>query len=344
MSLSIALVAILLVALAAGWLAYSRARRLRASGRLHSLPSYHGSYAMLWAAIPALLLLAAWAPIQSRLVEQAVLASPEGKALPEFDMQRQSILSEARQIAHGEREQGFNAQSATVAPIIRDAEEQYALIGGGVAILAALAAGVLAFRRCAPQFRARTGVERWIMIVLFAASLIAILTTLGILLSLMFESLRFFRLYPVTVLPVRDGMEPANRAAGRPGGIVGGIRLHSIVVGNLLHRGDHRHDRRHSAGADERDLSHPICGARRSVVAEAHPGDPRRRADRRVRLFRRPDRGAGRTGFWAVDRHRLGQQRERARGGPGDGDHDHPLHQLDGGRFDRRRASGNARR
>ena len=198
MSLSIALVAILLVALAAGWLAYSRARRIRASGRLNSLPSYHGAYAMLWAAIPALLLLAAWAPIQSRLVEQAVLASPEGKALPEFDMQRQSILFEARQIAHGEREQGFNAQSATVAPIIRDAEEQYALIGGGVAIIAALAAGVLAFRRCAPQFRARTGVERWIMIVLFAASLIAILTTLGILLSLMFESLRFFRLYPVT--------------------------------------------------------------------------------------------------------------------------------------------------
>src|SRR6202007_2171332 len=48
-----------------------------------------------------------------------------------------------------------------------------------------------------PQFRARTGVERWVMVMLFAASLIAILTTLGILLSLMFESLRFFRLYPV---------------------------------------------------------------------------------------------------------------------------------------------------
>jgi phosphate transport system permease protein len=35
------------------------------------------------------------------------------------------------------------------------------------------------------------------MIVLVAASMIAVLTTLGILLSLLFESLRFFRLYPV---------------------------------------------------------------------------------------------------------------------------------------------------
>jgi phosphate transport system permease protein len=39
-------------------------------------------------------------------------------------------------------------------------------------------------------------VERWVMVLLVGASLIAILTTLGILLSLMFESLRFFNLVP----------------------------------------------------------------------------------------------------------------------------------------------------
>ena len=197
MSLGFALVAVLIAAAAAGWIGIARARGLRAAGRLHSLPVYHGSYAALWAAIPALLLLAAWAPIQSRMVNQAVLSSPEGKALPAFEMQRDSILSEAREIAHGEREQGFNPESSTIAPRIRDAERKYTLIGGAVALLAALAAGALALRRIRPDFRARTGVERWVLIVLFAASLIAILTTLGILLSLMFESLRFFRLYPL---------------------------------------------------------------------------------------------------------------------------------------------------
>ena len=197
MSLGLALVAVLVIALTAGWLGYARARRLRAGGRLHSLPVYHGSYAALWAAIPALLILAAWAPVQHRLVNQAALSSPEGRALPAFEMQREAILAEAREIAHGDREQGFNAESSTLAPRIRAAEQSYAAIGGGVAILAALAAALLALRRSAPQFRARTAVERWVMMVLFAASLIAILTTLGILLSLMFESLRFFRLYPV---------------------------------------------------------------------------------------------------------------------------------------------------
>jgi len=197
MSLGLAFVAVLLVAAAAGWLGFARARRLRTSGRLHSLPVYHGAYAALWAAIPALLILAAWAPVQSRLVNQAVLASPEGQALPDFDMQREAIVAEAREIAHGQREQGFNPESTTIAPRITEAERKYAAMGGAVAILIALGAAAFAVRRSAPQFRARTRVERWLMTVLFAASLIAILTTLGILLSLMFESLRFFQLYPV---------------------------------------------------------------------------------------------------------------------------------------------------
>jgi phosphate transport system permease protein len=196
MSLAIALVAVLIVAFGAGWAAYAHASRLRVGTRLNSLPLYHGSYAALWAAIPALLILAAWAPIQSRLVDQSVLSSPEGMAVPASPMQREAILSEAREIASGQREHGFNPESSSIAPRIHAAHSLYSAIGGGVALLVALGAGIFAYRRSAPQFRARSGVERWVMIVLFAASLIAILTTLGILLSLMFESLRFFRMVP----------------------------------------------------------------------------------------------------------------------------------------------------
>ncbi|HEX8661900.1 MAG TPA: phosphate ABC transporter permease subunit PstC, partial [Brevundimonas sp.] len=75
---------------------------------------------------------------------------------------------------------------------------RFATIGGAVAVLLALGAAWFALRRTSPQIRARTGVERWLMAVLFAASLIAILTTLGILLSLMFESLRFFQMVAPT--------------------------------------------------------------------------------------------------------------------------------------------------
>ena len=198
MSLGLALVAVLIVAFAVGSLAFGHAGRLRTAHRLHSLPVYHGAYAALWALIPALLILAAWAPVQSRLVDQAVLASPEGKALPAFEMQRESIMTEAHEIASGEREQGFNPESSTLVPKIRAESARYGSIGSALAVVVAMGAGILAYRRSKPEFRARSGVERWVMIVLFAASLIAILTTLGILLSLMFESLRFFRLYPLT--------------------------------------------------------------------------------------------------------------------------------------------------
>ena len=198
MSLTIALIAVLAIAAAAGWIGFSRARTLRTSGRLHSLPVYHGAYAAMWALLPALLLLALWSPVQSEFVNQSVLASPEGRALPDFDMQRQSILSEAREIAAGQREAGFNPESAGLAPLFRQAETRYAAIGGGVAMLLALGAAAFALRRSSREFRARTGVERWLMALLLGASLIAILTTLGILLSLMFESIRFFKIIPPT--------------------------------------------------------------------------------------------------------------------------------------------------
>jgi len=199
MTLTLALAAVLLIAAAAGFLAFRRARGLRASGsRLNSLPIYHAFYAAMWAALPAFLILALYIPVESRLVDRAVLSSPEGRALPAFEMQRDTILSEAREIAHGDRDVGFNSQSTGLAPRIRDAEGRYGALGGGLAILAAFAGAGIALRRVGVDFRARAGVERWVLGLLVGASLIATLTTLGIVLSLLFESLRFFKLVSPT--------------------------------------------------------------------------------------------------------------------------------------------------
>ena len=193
MTMTFALAAVLLIAAAAGVFAFRRADRLRRGGqRLHSLPIYHGLHAALWAALPALLFLAVWAPVQGALVEQAVLASPAGQALPDFAMQRDSILGEAREIATGQREAGFNPESRQLAPVYAAAMARYALGGGAVAMLIAALGAALALRRQGTGFRARLSVEGWVMVLLVGASLIAILTTLGIVLSLLFESLMFF--------------------------------------------------------------------------------------------------------------------------------------------------------
>ena len=95
MSLLIALVAVLTVAIAGGLFARRRATALRGGGaRLNSLPNYHALYVFLWAALPALLFLAVWAPVQSGLVDQTVLSSPSGQALPAFEMQRKLLGTE----------------------------------------------------------------------------------------------------------------------------------------------------------------------------------------------------------------------------------------------------------
>src|ERR1044072_8361885 len=118
MTLSISLVAVLVIAVAAGLFARNRVKGLRSGGaRLNSLPNYHALYVGLWAALPAILFLAVWAPVQTGLGEQTVLASPVGQHLPAFDMARDTILGEAREIAAGEREAGFNPESSALAPV-----------------------------------------------------------------------------------------------------------------------------------------------------------------------------------------------------------------------------------
>ena len=195
MSLTIALIAILVIAAVAGLFARNRAKGLRGGGaRLNSLPNYHAAYVALWAALPALLFLAIWTPVQGRLVDQAVRTSPAAQSLPAFDMTRDTILAEARDLASGAIEAGFNPESAALAPVYAAAASKFSAVGGGIAILIAIVGGFFAMRRIKVDFRARSGVERLVMGLLVAASMIAILTTLGIVLSLLFESIRFFKL------------------------------------------------------------------------------------------------------------------------------------------------------
>jgi phosphate transport system permease protein len=204
-SLSLPALALLIFGLAlAGWAA-ARAKATAFSvpgkARPHSLPGYHGWYVALWAAIPALLFLAVWAPVSNSLVMQAVMESPAAANLPPFEMQRQAIFTEARELAEGARQAAFNPQANALAPVYGEASSRFGIIGTIVALLLAFAGGAYAFTRVSPAFRARTRVERLVMAVLLIASLIAILTTLGIVLSLLFESLRFFsRVSPIEFL------------------------------------------------------------------------------------------------------------------------------------------------
>ena len=61
----------------------------------------------------------------------------------------------------------------------------------------ALAGATVAWRRVRPRLAAITAVEKIVRALLLAGSCVAVLTTLGIVLSLLFEALRFFQRVPV---------------------------------------------------------------------------------------------------------------------------------------------------
>lgn len=186
-----------------GWLvARGRAAAFATSpavvSRPHSLAGYHAAYVALWIALPALLFASVWAGLMPRLITAQVLASPAAATLSADPLERNAILAEARALSSGRAKTAFNPVAETLAPAVGNARWHFGLIGLALTGMLGFAGGAFALRRVTPTFRARTSVERIIRLVLLAASLIAILTTIGIVASLLYESIRFFGLVAPT--------------------------------------------------------------------------------------------------------------------------------------------------
>ena len=201
----IALTALLLFSLATYMAGRRRAVAVTAGkpAQLHSLPGYYGSYAALWAGVPAALLILLFAMFGGRLEEGLLRLDPPA-AVQELTAPQQDVFfDDARAIAHGGTPsetiyegalktalEDKAAKSQQIAGLI-----QYGSIGLG-AILA-LAGVFIAYPRISPQFRARNKVEGWVAGLFIVCSVTAILTTAGIIASLVWESWRFFQAVPV---------------------------------------------------------------------------------------------------------------------------------------------------
>jgi phosphate transport system permease protein len=158
----------------------------------HSLPGYHGGYVALWCALPAVALLLLWQVFEPVWLRSAVVDSlPEAtRTLPDAELGL--IYNDIRNVVEG------NIPSAD--PEIVAAAERYSSLRSSsrrIASAAVLVLGLVtlvwAYRRVRPEFRARNRVERMIEYLLVAGSSVAILTTIGIFLSVFFEALLFFQ-------------------------------------------------------------------------------------------------------------------------------------------------------
>ncbi len=195
---------VILVLLLLGTFGYLTARRRAvtlatvAGVQNHSLPSYHGAFVALWVGLPALFLALVWLLLQESVVDRLILASLPPQITEGLDAARRSLLiSEIRSIAGG---QVFGQPDP---PLVEAAERlnAWAALAGWSMVVSctclALACLAVTRRRIAPRFRARHGVERIMDGLMIACAVVAILTTLGIVASLLFEAFRFFERVPV---------------------------------------------------------------------------------------------------------------------------------------------------
>jgi phosphate transport system permease protein len=163
--------------------------------RLHSLPGYHGWHAALCVAGPPVIILFLYLTLGWRLVDALVASSlPAGVAGMDPEQAR-IVVEEGVRLATGQ------VTSATT-PLAEDIAASWLSASGAVNLAAAvlaIAGGVAGYlwsrKQVGVDFRARNKVEAIARYAMLAASAIAVLTTLGIVLSLVFETAKFFAGY-----------------------------------------------------------------------------------------------------------------------------------------------------
>ncbi|MCG7897993.1 MAG: phosphate ABC transporter permease subunit PstC [Candidatus Thiodiazotropha lotti] len=196
---------------------------------LHSLPSYYGMQTAMWCGIPALILLAFWLSFEESVVTGMVVESlpQEVQNLPPERLDL--VLNDVRNLSQGD------IVSSTVDQTMQQAADHYTSLMSishmalfVVALSVAILAGLWAQRTITREQRARNRVEKAINFFLLSSSTLAIFTTVGIVLSVLFESVRFFQQIPVTEFLF--GLEWSPQTAIRPdqvgsSGVFGSVPL-----------------------------------------------------------------------------------------------------------------------
>jgi len=215
---------------------------------LHSLPSFYGSNVALKVIVPSMAVLIIWliaqplyvASVASSMIPEAAISEGSSRGLVMSEVRRVSdgldlavdggfmdedFASNARveleDVTTRLKQAGAIVTSQITQPVIRAAQVYRAMNASGqlfmtvVVIIIALAGLVWALRETHSRFRARNVVERGVKALLVGAASVAILTTVGIVFSLLFNTIEFFRLYPM--IDFFTGLEWAPSFSGRGG-------------------------------------------------------------------------------------------------------------------------------
>jgi phosphate transport system permease protein len=178
---------ILILCLSSYFFGRSEARKLVTQNiKLKALPAYYGYYLSLWCGLPALIIFGCWSLFEPTIIKVLILNN-----FPQI---------ESKDLFYEQTLSFFNGNfSGEITNEIKAASIKYSSINiiaqnSKIVIIAAALIGSLtfAYRKIQKNNKARDDVEIILKVLLFTSSLVAILTTVGIIVSLLFESLKFF--------------------------------------------------------------------------------------------------------------------------------------------------------
>lgn len=230
---------ILLCAITAYFIGTSRAnalaRDLGGVKQLHSLPTHYGVLTAISCAIPALIVFAGWSFFEDQVISSLVVKALPQELLQQSQNELSLVLNEIKNIAVG----GFIAASSDGA--IQTAADHYLALTAtarnivvGLVMLTILIPGAIAYKRIEKGLRARNIIETVAMIFLIGCSGVAILTTLGIVLSVVFEAIRFFQAVPFTDFVFGLDWSPQTAMRADQAGSSGAFGAIPVFAGTIL--------------------------------------------------------------------------------------------------------------
>lgn len=202
---------------------------------LHSLPIHYGVLTAISCTIPALAVFALWTCFEEKIITIFVTRALPADLLQLSTNELTLVLNEVKNIAFG----GFGADNSSAA--IQAAADNYKAltstarnIVASIIIIVTFIPGVITYKKIRKELRARNIVETVAMVFLISCSGIAIITTLGIVLSVLFEAIRFFQAVPITDFIFGLDWSPQTAMRADQAGSSGAFGAIPVFAGTIL--------------------------------------------------------------------------------------------------------------
>jgi len=203
--------------------------------KLHSLPSYYGMHVALWCALPSVAILGLWMIFDDPIINSLVIGSVAADIIPIDTASYNLLLNKISNLADGILPRtGLSDSLLDAADHMQSLQliSQWALTA--LSFVLSTMGLFWGWSKISAEFRARPVVERVIQNLLLASACVAIFTTLGIVLSVLFESIQFFRSVPIYDFVFGLDWSPQTAIREDQVGSSGSFGAVPLFVGTLL--------------------------------------------------------------------------------------------------------------